>query len=72
MFDSCDYDADVITMPYNTNDLEDCGHCILLIGYDDDEQVFTYIDGGGNRKISYEYILNEDITSELLMITNID
>jgi C1A family cysteine protease len=52
------------------------GHCITLVGYDDSTQKFKFVNSWGQwgdkgyGYISYKYITNTNLTSELYVLTN--
>ena len=78
-FETCKYPENLqighIPDPDIENEENLGGHCVLLIAYDDDLQLFTLMNSWGTSvgqhgyfTISYEYILSTDLAMDFWII----
>jgi len=78
-FETCKYPENLqignIPNPDTENEKNLGGHCVLLISYDDDLQLFTLMNSWGTSvgqhgyfTISYEYILSTDLAMDFWII----
>jgi C1A family cysteine protease len=65
----------VVPMPNKSKEALLGGHCVSLIGYDDNKKVFIMMNSWGNWgnkgffTLPYDYILNSDLSSSFWIVT---
>jgi len=66
----------IVSMPNQQKEANLGGHCVAIIGYNDQQRIFTLANSWGNDwgnkgffTLPYDYILNKDLTSDFWIVT---